>query len=356
MPVQFNEPLSFTQRLAEDLEYSKILDTAASLKTSQERMAYVAIFTVSSFANVTQRTAKPFNPLLGETFELDRRIESGWSAVLEQVSHHPPICCMYSESDKWVFWQEFSMISKFRGKYLEVTPTGVAHLQFKGTDDYYTWTKVPTTVHNVIVGKLWLDQHGTMLITNHGTGDTCELKYSAYSYFTQKENRRVVGTVMDKNNQACYHVNGTWDASMKCSSAADPSRETVVWTRNPSLPNHEQIYGFSSMACTLHEMSPIDEGCAPSDSRLRPDITIMENGEWDRANRVKVRLEEEQRSRRKVMEAKHETWNPVWFECVPESRLDGREVYRYKGGYWETKSKQGWKDRGILDLYNVDLS
>jgi hypothetical protein len=29
MPVQFNEPVSFTQRLVEDLEYSSVLDQAA---------------------------------------------------------------------------------------------------------------------------------------------------------------------------------------------------------------------------------------------------------------------------------------------------------------------------------------
>jgi hypothetical protein len=29
MPVCFNEPLSFTQRLAEDLEYAQLLDAAA---------------------------------------------------------------------------------------------------------------------------------------------------------------------------------------------------------------------------------------------------------------------------------------------------------------------------------------
>ena len=76
MPVSANEPISVLQRLAEQLEYSELLDaaTTAPLETG-ERLLYVAAFAVSSFSNmrVKERSIrKPFNPLLGETFELVR--------------------------------------------------------------------------------------------------------------------------------------------------------------------------------------------------------------------------------------------------------------------------------------------
>jgi len=35
---------------------------------------------------------------------------------------------------------------------------------------------------------------------------------------------------------------------------------------------------------------------APTDSRNRPDQRLMEEGNWDEANRVKVFLEEKQRA------------------------------------------------------------
>lgn len=72
LPVNFSEPLSMLQRLVEDYEYSSILDKASNMKNSLEQMAAVAAFTVSSYSSTTHRTAKPFNPLLGETFECDR--------------------------------------------------------------------------------------------------------------------------------------------------------------------------------------------------------------------------------------------------------------------------------------------
>lgn len=73
------------QRLSEDLEYSELLDKAAKCQSSLEQLCYVAAFTVSSYSTTVHRTGKPFNPLLGETFELDRRQESGYRSLCEQV-------------------------------------------------------------------------------------------------------------------------------------------------------------------------------------------------------------------------------------------------------------------------------
>lgn len=73
------------QRLSEDLEYHELLDKAAKCQSSLEQMCYVAAFSVSSYSTTVHRTGKPFNPLLGETFELDRRRESGYRSLCEQV-------------------------------------------------------------------------------------------------------------------------------------------------------------------------------------------------------------------------------------------------------------------------------
>ena len=46
-------------------------------------------------------------------------------------------------------------------------------------------------MHNIIVGKLWVDQSGEMDITNHVTGDKCHLKFIPYSYFSRETQRKV---------------------------------------------------------------------------------------------------------------------------------------------------------------------
>lgn len=86
MPVSFNEPLSALQKMAEDLEYSFLLDQAAPL-TGLDRMVKVAAFALSCYAaEATRRGRKPFNPILGETFELIRE-DLGWKFMAEQVSN-----------------------------------------------------------------------------------------------------------------------------------------------------------------------------------------------------------------------------------------------------------------------------
>lgn len=210
------------QRLSEDLEYYDLLDKAAKCQSSLEQMCYVAAFTVSSYSTTVHRTGKPFNPLLGETFELDRLKDCGYRSLCEQVSrpsfhklnsknlvspsppgtscqvsHHPPAAAHHAFSEKgWSLRQEITLASKFRGKYLSIMPLGecvetrlligVWLLQhslpsvfnsgsiqclFDKSNNHYSWKKVTTTIHNIIVGKLWIDQVsvGHIEILHHST-------------------------------------------------------------------------------------------------------------------------------------------------------------------------------------------
>lgn len=47
MPVHFNEPLSFLQRMIEYMEYSQLLRLASEQDNPVDRMKYVAAFAVS---------------------------------------------------------------------------------------------------------------------------------------------------------------------------------------------------------------------------------------------------------------------------------------------------------------------
>jgi hypothetical protein len=73
------------QRLTEDYEYADLLHKASKIKDSCEQLAYIAAFSVTSYATTSNRTGKPFNPLLGETYECDRTDDLGWKCFSEQV-------------------------------------------------------------------------------------------------------------------------------------------------------------------------------------------------------------------------------------------------------------------------------
>ncbi|XP_005396336.1 PREDICTED: oxysterol-binding protein 2 isoform X1 [Chinchilla lanigera] len=372
MPVNFNEPLSMLQRLTEDLEYHHLLDKAVHCSSSVEQMCLVAAFSISSYSTTVHRIAKPFNPMLGETFELDRLEDMGLRSLCEQVSHHPPSAAHYAFSKHgWSLWQEITIASKFRGKYISIMPLGAIHLEFQASGNHYVWRKSTSTVHNIIVGKLWIDQSGDIEIVNHKTNDRCQVKFVPYSYFSKEAARKVTGVVSDSQGKVHYVLSGSWDEQMECSKvvqsspsspSSDGKQKTVyqtlpaklLWRKYPLPENAENMYYFSELALTLNEP---ESGVAPTDSRLRPDQRLMEEGRWDQANTEKQRLEEKQRlSRRRRLEictpgrscgmeeAEKESdgYVPLWFE----KRLDPhtRETaYVYKGGYWEAKEKQDWQ-------------
>ena len=60
-------------------------------------MSYVAAYTVSAYATTSNRTGKPFNPLLGETYECDRTDDFGWRCVSEQVNMFLKCSCIYRD-------------------------------------------------------------------------------------------------------------------------------------------------------------------------------------------------------------------------------------------------------------------
>ncbi|XP_042661722.1 oxysterol-binding protein 2 isoform X3 [Tyto alba] len=366
MPVNFNEPLSMLQRLTEDLEYHELLDKAVKCESSTEQMCFVAAFSVSSYSTTVHRTAKPFNPLLGETYELDRLEELGFRSLCEQVSHHPPAAAHHVYSKRgWTLWQEITIASKFRGKYLSIMPLGAIHLEFHSSGNHYVWRKVTSTVHNIIVGKLWIDQSGEIEIVNHKSKDKCQLKFTPYSYFSRDVPRKVTGVVSDADGKAHYVMSGTWDEKMECSKIVQSSHGStstegkqktvyqtlspkVLWKKYPLPENAENMYFFSDLALTLNEP---EERVAPTDSRLRPDQRLMESGRWDEANVEKQRLEEKQRAVRRRREAEavealeegkdYEGYIPLWFERKVDA-VTGELICVYKGGYWEAKDKQDW--------------
>jgi len=359
MPVNFSEPLSMLQRLTEDFEYSELLDKAAQCTDSCEQLAYVAAFTISSYATTCIRTGKPFNPLLGETYECDRTEDLGWKIISEQVSHHPPSLAQHCEGRGWRCWQEFTMSSKFRGKYLQVIPLGIAHLEFTDSRNHYTWRKVTTTVHNIIVGKLWVDQSGEMDITNHVTGDKCHLKFIPYSYFSRETQRKVTGAVMNRDGGVKWVLSGAWDDYMEAAKVVNqklikghPVFETeandLLWKRRIPPPESERYYHFTELAAQLNEL---EDGVAPTDSRLRPDQRLMEDGKWDEANEEKLRLEEKQRAARRQREMDSElavqegrpvpTYESNWFR-KEKDQWTGNVFHVFKGTYWDCKRKQDW--------------
>uniref|UniRef100_A0A8C9PEM4 Oxysterol-binding protein n=1 Tax=Spermophilus dauricus TaxID=99837 RepID=A0A8C9PEM4_SPEDA len=373
MPIAFNEPLSFLQRITEYMEHVYLIHKAALQPQPLERMQVGSC--------VWWRPGKPFNPLLGETYELVRE-DLGFRFISEQVSHHPPISAFYSEglSQDFVFHGSIYPKLKFWGKSVEAEPRGTITLELLKHGEAYTWTNPTCCVHNVIIGKLWIEQYGTVEILNHRTGDKCVLNFRPCGLFG-KELHRVEGHIQDKNKKKLFMIYGKWTeclwgidpssyesfkkqerrgdhhrkarldvgpeiASEVAGDAADDvpmAQETVpvipgsrlLWRVNSRPPNSAQMYNFTSFTVSLNELqSGMEKTLPPTDCRLRPDIRGMENGNMDLASQEKERLGEEQREARKERAKEEAEWRTRWFR-LGDNPHTGTPDWLYAGDYFE---------------------
>uniref|UniRef100_A0A8C1V1C7 Oxysterol-binding protein n=1 Tax=Cyprinus carpio TaxID=7962 RepID=A0A8C1V1C7_CYPCA len=382
MPVIFNEPLSFLQRLTEYMEHTNLIHQANASDDSIERMKCVAAFAVSAVASQWERTGKPFNPLLGETYELVRD-DLGFRLISEQVSHHPPVSAFHAEGlqKDFVFHGSIYPKLKFWGKSVEAEPKGIITLELPKHNEAYTWMNPTCCVHNIIVGQLWIEQYGNVEVINHRTGEKCCLSFKPCGLFG-KELHKVEGYILDKSKKKVCNLYGKWTECMytvdtatfethkkndkkasedkKSSKQSSDSEETpqsggdllevipgsqLLWRIAPRPVNSVQMYNFTTFAMQLNELDKEIEAVIPkTDSRLRPDIRAMENGDIDLASEEKKRLEEKQRAARKNRSKSDDEWKTRWFHQGPNPH-NGSQDWLFSSGYWDRDYSQ------VPDIY-----
>jgi len=363
LPVSFNEPTSLLQRVAEDMEYTDLLDTAAERLDSTERMVYVAAFAASEYASTIGRVAKPFNPLLGETYEYARP-DKGFRFFIEQVSHHPPIGAAWAESAKWDYYGESAVRSKFYGKSFDINPLGTWFLRLRpssGGEELYTWKKVTSSVIGIITGNPTVDNYGVMEVKNWTTGEVCTLDFKPRGW-SKASAYQVVGRVCDKDGRTRWSIGGRWNDKIyarltpgyedSALSPADPAHKTLgrsdtlgasqaclVWEasfRPSGIP-----FNLTPFVVTLNALpDSLRPHLAPTDTRLRPDQRAMEDGEYDFAATEKNRVEEKQRAKRRVREQHGEEFTSRWFE-QKTCPTTGEKYWHFRGEYWKMRDEVG---------------
>ena len=356
MPVSANEPISLLQRMAEQLEYAHLLDVAAQQKQPQYRLLYVAAFAVSQFSNGRAKERairKPFNPLLGETFELvrsDAEVPGGLRLLVEKVSHRPVRLAMQGDSAHWSFAQSPAPTQKFWGKSAELTTDGRVRVSLRlpdGSEEHYSWNTATVFLRNVVMGEKYVEPVGTMHVGNDSTGARAAVEFRSKGVFGGRGEEVQVELYGADGGHAGLSLNGTWTGALK----AVPGGQ-VVWKAGSLVENAASTYGLTTFAAGLNEITAIEKGkLPPTDCRLRPDQRLAEQGDLDKAEDYKVKLEEAQRQRRRAMEERGEEHRPRWFVKAATGQ-DGEEVWRLKGGkdgYWEERAKGTWS--GVMDLF-----
>ncbi|XP_008116419.1 oxysterol-binding protein-related protein 6 isoform X3 [Anolis carolinensis] len=347
MPVELNEPLNTLQHLCEELEYSELLDKAAESDDPYERMVLIAAFATSGYASTYYRAgSKPFNPVLGETYESIRE-DKGFRFFSEQVSHHPPISACHCESKNFVFWQDIRWKNKFWGKSMEILPIGTLNVTLPKYGDCYVWNKVTTCIHNILSGRRWIEHYGEITIRNTKSGVCiCKLTFMKVNYWNSNVNE-VHGVIMDQEGKVVHRLFGKWHEGLYC--GVGPSAK-CIWRPGSMPTNYERYYGFTRFAIELNELDPALKDLLPrTDARFRPDQRFLEEGHLEAAATEKQRIEELQRSRRRYLEENHMEHVPRFFKKVIDANQ--REAWVSNDTYWELRKDPGFSKIETLKLW-----
>ncbi|CAN4118307.1 unnamed protein product [Withania somnifera] len=300
LPVIICEPMTNLQKMAELMEYSYLLELADECEDPHMRLVYSATWFVSVYYAL-QRTWKPFNPILGETYELVNH--AGITFIAEQVK---------AQTEK-------------SGVVLDLVPP-------------------PTKVHNLIFGRTWIDSPGDMILTNLTTGDKVLLYFQPCGWFGAGR-YEVDGYVYNSEEEPKILMTGKWNESMSyqpCDLEGEPlpgSTMKEVWKAAETPKNDKFQYTY--FAHKINSLDTAPKKLLASDSRLRPDRYALEKGDVSKASSEKSRLEERQRADRRIREAKGDEFKPKWFNLSNEicpTPWGDLEVYEYNGKYHEHRA------------------
>ncbi|KAG7666002.1 OSH3 [[Candida] subhashii] len=349
MPVTYNEPTTALQKFAEILEYSDVLSNA--LKTGNEegerllRIATFALTYLSTFRIKERSKRKPFTPLLGETYELVRE-DLGFRMISEKVVHRPPVYAYFAESDTWTLRFAISPTQKFWGKHSEVNTKGKIILTIKETGEVFTWSQPTTLVKNIIAGETYAEPSGSITVKS-SNGLRAIAEFSKGGMFSGRSEGVVVKAYDEDRKELPLTVTGNWTDSFTLKAG---SAEKCIWEAGELLPQTNKKYGFTSFAGTLNVITDIEKGLmAPTDSRLRPDLQHFIRGDVDTAEDLKLKLEQEQRERRKLVPDENHVANFFRFVGTGAPDEGDWEFIEGDNSYWNRRKNQNWE--GLLKLW-----
>eukprot|EP01127_Copromyxa_protea_P004029 TRINITY_DN1380_c0_g1_i1.p1 TRINITY_DN1380_c0_g1~~TRINITY_DN1380_c0_g1_i1.p1 ORF type:complete len:423 (+),score=100.30 TRINITY_DN1380_c0_g1_i1:38-1270(+) len=361
IPVSYNEPTSFIMRVAEATLHNYLLKIADQVYEQDKDLAllYVSMFAMSSFAVCAQRVSKPFNPLLGETFEYVDE-EHGVKFFIEQVSHHPPIAAAVLDSEHFKMEVFHEVKTKFTGNAVDAEPLSRARVTLKTSGAQYTYGGIHSTCHCILVGRMWLDVHGDIKIEEIGTTRVCNLTATKCGWFSRGWHE-VSGQAQDTDGNVTFQIEGKWNevinatrkiAGPKLVRSGSPKTfpagvipldktfndipdfevgvPTPVW-ENITIVCEEEPYCTWNMTDFARKLCFFDDKyraiLPPTDTRLRKDRMALEEKDYATAAVEKLALEEEQRRQKRIREVKGEEWEIKHFVvCIGCGMEREREI------------------------------
>lgn len=338
LPVILGEPLSTLQKCAENyLIQEEYIAKAARTNDSLLRMAYTIGHFLSQMIITKNKTKKPFNPMLGETYEL---VTEDFRFIAEQVSHHPPVSVYHCEGKNYSFRGSYDTKSQFGiggGKGLMIVSLfGHQDYSFETYNDVISINRPRVYVQNLVFGEMYVDFDGLVTCINHQTGDKAEFMCYPRGWTTES---RIEGKIMDSTGKERIKIEGNWQERVMAKDLRNGT-EFEICGDYPKIPESSRQFNFNQLAVNLNYVNEqMLRILPPTDTRRRGDQRFYEEGKVDEADEEKIRLEVKQRKARKIREDSGGVWTPNFFRKIDHPFIPGEHIWEFieERNYWQRR-------------------
>ena len=121
---------------------------------------------------------------------------------------------------------------------MEFKPIGFKYFHFTDTDETILITRPKNSANNLIMGHLYIDVHGDMILENQKTKEIAKIHFSKKGW-TDKKKCKFDGKVLDAKGKEKVQVYGNWHDKMFIKDLTS-GKEEVVWHASPKVENSEK--------------------------------------------------------------------------------------------------------------------
>jgi hypothetical protein len=179
LPIEIFGTDSNLERIARGYIYAPRFLEPASLCTDPIRRLQLVFCFGLGFSLGYIKMEKPFNPILGETFQ--GQID-GCPVYGEQTSHHPPVSSMLVMGRGYRVHGSFEAKVEMGMNYASGINDGISHIEFSATHSKVEFTTPPGEMHGIVVGDR-------------------KLALAQKSYYMDEENRLLCEVSWGKNGK-----------------------------------------------------------------------------------------------------------------------------------------------------------
>jgi hypothetical protein len=291
VPLPLLQPSSMLECMSRAWAFAPTYLAAAARSSDPiERFKLVITFAISGM-HLSAQCKKPFNPILGETFEAQYR--DGTQVYMEQTTHHPPASNwqIVGSGNAYQYWGRGVGSASARGNLIRGYQHGPNVLDFAG-GQRITWNLPVLTVQGIAWGDRVQHFDGTVQFRDEANQISCDVQFNA-------EALGFVKSLFSKPKQKTDYLRGDI-------MVGPAGKQTKVATVEGSWLSHIDIGGTrfweydKALPHVLHPRSPKET--LESDSFKREDLLAFAEGDLERCGELKQVLEDRQRYDRRLRE------------------------------------------------------